>query len=403
MSYQADSPDYFFTIPSWPDFTIMNDEVSGRVPVTKIDSWRALSGILEGDFFNRRDEELIYRGQRRYNWPLSPSLGREDARRIVTRDVAEVQLAHFRKAVRGRLEDHDLIEAEEEYELWAVGQHYGLETPLLDWSYSPYVALFFAFEREDRSQETPNPYRAIFLLNKTHVEAEDRCPSVSILEPRKDDHGRLVNQAGLFTYSDYDETLEASLINSLTEEVLGDFLEGEEASTLARYICKIYIPNEGRVSCLRHLRLMNVHHASLFPDLIGAAQYCNELVAEYAAQGRVETRSIAINIPIKQPNDTGLEAAITPRDIEGRILDALKSSKFNREVEAPRLAQIAKELATETKKHISVDWEKRDSVKASMRNAARSVLRRLGYPATGREEVLDSLFKVLIDTNSEWR
>jgi Domain of unknown function (DUF3387)./FRG domain. len=396
MSDQADAPNYFSAIPSWPEFAITNDEVSGRVPVTKVASWRALSGILEEEFFNRRDEELIYRGQRRYEWPLSPSLGREDARRIVTRDVAEVQLEHFRKAVRGRLEDHALVEVEEEYELWAVGQHYGLETPLLDWSYSPYVALFFAFEREDRSPEASNPYRAIFLLNKTHVEAEDRCPGVSILEPRKDDHGRLVNQAGLFTYSNYGETLEASLINSLTEEVLGDFLEGEEASTLARYICKIYIPNEDRVSCLRHLRLMNVHHASLFPDLIGAAQYCNELVAEYAAQAKAESKSAAVDLASIQLDRAEAEQGPIPRDVEGRILESLKSSKYSREVEAPRLAQIASELTTEIEKHKSVDWEKRDSIKASMRNAARTVLRRLGYPAAGREEVLDSLFKVLV-------
>jgi hypothetical protein len=399
MSAHGDVQDYFAAIPSWPEFIITNDDVSGRVPVTKVAGWREFSGILEGEFFNRRDEELIYRGHRRYEWPLSPSLGREDPRFIVTSDVAEAQLAHFRKAVRGRLEDHALVEDEEEYELWAVGQHYGLETPLLDWSYSPYVALFFAFESEDRPQEERNPYRAIFLLNKTHVEAEDRCPGVSILEPRKDDHGRLVNQAGLFTYSNYGETLEASLINSLTEEVLGDFLEGEEVSTLARYICKIYIPNVDRVSCLKHLRLMNVHHASLFPDLIGAAQYCNELVAEYAAQTRGEAALPARDIHVARPGETEAEPADIPRDLEGHILSLLESSKFSHGVEAPRLTQIAHDLATETEKHKSVDWEKRDSVKASMRNAARSVLRKLGYPATGREEILDGLFRILLNNN----
>lgn len=389
--------DYFDAIPSWPDFTITNDEVSGRIPVTKVDGWRALSSILEEKFFNRRDEELIYRGHRRHEWLLSPSLGREDALHIVTKDVAEAQLSQFRKAVRGRLEDHALIEVDEEYELWAVGQHYGLETPLLDWSYSPYVALFFAFEHEDKPQENPNPYRAIFLLNKTHVEAEDRCPGVSILEPRKDDHGRLVNQAGLFTYSEYGETLEASLINSLTEEVLGDLLQGEEAPTLARYICKIYIPNKDRISCLKHLRLMNVHHASLFPDLIGAAQYCNELVAEYSTHAKRVDLSTSRDLPVAQPEDFKAESSPVPRDLEGRILHCLQSSKFSREVEAPRLVKVARDLAIETEKHKVIDWEKRDSVKASMRNAARSVLRRLGYPAAGREEILDDLFQMLVD------
>lgn len=59
MSTHGDVNDYFAAIPSWPDFTIMNDEVSGRVPVTKVPGWREFSGILEGKLFNRRDEELI--------------------------------------------------------------------------------------------------------------------------------------------------------------------------------------------------------------------------------------------------------------------------------------------------------------------------------------------------------
>jgi hypothetical protein len=396
MSDAANS-DYFADISSWPAFMITNDELSGRIPVTKVDSWRSLSSILEGEFFNRRDEQLIYRGQRRYEWPLAPSLGREDVRHIVTKDIADSQILQFRKAVRGRLEDHALVEAEEEYELWAVGQHYGLETPLLDWSYSPYVALFFAFEREDKPQEAPNPYRAIFVLNKTHAEVEDRCPGVSVLEPRKDDHGRLVNQAGLFTYSNYGETLEASLINSLTEEVLGDFIEGEEASTLARYICKIYIPNDDRVACLKQLRLMNVHHASLFPDLIGAAQYCNELASEYArarkpifiakTEGAHATAGGSAEVAVYIPKDSLVDS----------FLEVLATRPMGIEVESPRLEQIARELAIDIEEHKFVDWEKRDSVKASMRNSARAVLRRLGYPAIGREEVLDALFKALIE------
>lgn len=384
---------HFDRVPEWPFFLVTGDEVSGRVPVTRIASWRKLPELLEAPFFNRPKTQLIYRGHRRYDWPLTPSLGRFDPRNIVTKEVAEAQLRLFRRAVRGRISDRTLVEIQEEDELWAVGQHHGLLTPLLDWSYSPYVALFFAFENEDRRHgEHDNPYRALYLLNKSHVEAEDKCPDVSVLEPRKDDHGRLVNQAGLFTSSAYDNTLENFLINSLQDEVLGDVPEEDEAKELAKYICKIYIPNEERPECLRHLRMMNVHHASLFPDLLGAAQYCNIMVTEEA----IDYRQSEIERKV-QPEATAAEGPATKPAIpatEGEVQtlrQVLAAPEDSAGVEPARLDLIAQELAIELGKKQYVDWDKRDSVQAAMRNAARVVLRRLGYPAGAREAVLDQL------------
>jgi hypothetical protein len=384
---------HFHRVPEWPAFSVTGDKVNGRVPVTRIASWRNLPDLLEHPFFNRPKTQLIYRGHRRYDWPLTPSLGRFDPRNIITKEVAEAQLRLFRRAVRGRISDRTLVELQEEYELWSVGQHHGLLTPLLDWTYSLYVALFFAFEKEDpRHGELDNPYRALYVLNKSHVEAEDKCPDVSVLEPRKDDHGRLVNQAGLFTYSSYENTLENFLIDSLHDEVLGDVPEEDEARELAKYICKIYIPNEERAECLRHLRMMNVHHASLFPDLLGAAQYCNIMVAEEA----IDYRQAAIERKV-QPNGPQVEtAAAKPKTpaTDGEVQSLrqlLAATEDATGVEPARLELIAQELATELAKVQFVDWEKRDSAKAAMRNAARVVLRRLGYPASAREAVLDRL------------
>lgn len=389
-------PRHFERVPEWPAFAVIGDDVSGRVPVTRIPSWRKLPDLLEAPFFNRPKTQLIFRGHRRYDWPLTPSLGRFDPRNIITADVAHAQLRLFRRAVRGRVSDRTLVEEAEEHELWSVGQHHGLMTPLLDWTYSPYVALFFAFEREDRRHgELDNPYRALYVLNKTHVEAEDKCPDVSVLEPRKDDHGRLVNQAGLFTYSGYGNTLENFLIDSLRDEVLGDVTEDEEAGELAKYICKIYIPNEERAECLRHLRMMNVHHASLFPDLLGAAQYCNVLVAQDAIalrQAAVAQKEEPKPAPVEAQPET---ASVPASDEQAKsMLDVLALPAEAAGVEPARLSLIADELAAELSKQQFVDWQKRESVKAAMRNAARVVLRRLGYPATAREAVLDQLLEV---------
>lgn len=284
-------------IPLWKkdslkdNFILMNDQINGRIPVTKIEHWSHFTSFLESEFCNRKRVELVFRGHRRYDWGLTPTLARFNEQNIIDEELAEEQLRLFRKAIRGRISDHSLFNSDdkrEDDELWAIGQHYGLKTPLLDWTYSPYVALFFAFAKADETEETDNPYRAIYILNKTAISDDDYFNDIRVLEPRKDDHGRLVNQAGLFTFSPYGATIENKLIEVLGSEEYPDAElrnasqdEGEEPAILAKYICKVFIKNVEQKECLKFLRRMNVHHASLFPDLIGAADYSNILIEEW--------------------------------------------------------------------------------------------------------------------------
>lgn len=162
--------DYFEKIPVWHDdqrcFEVMADERSGRIPVTRLESWRDYTELLESPFFNRPGVQLIFRGQRRSDWSLMPTLGRLSDNGIVTGNLAATQLERFKRAIRGRLSDNSLVD--EDDELWSIGQHHGLMTPLLDWTYSPYVALFFAFAKADSKDEEENPYRVVYgkrLLN----------------------------------------------------------------------------------------------------------------------------------------------------------------------------------------------------------------------------------------------
>jgi hypothetical protein len=403
-----ESGDYFAHIPCWTRnssakrFEIMADELSGRIPVTRLESWRDFADLLESDFFNRRGVQLVFRGHRRFDWSLMPTLGRLTTNGIVTRELAEAQLERFKLAVRGRLNDAAMVDDDDE--LWSVGQHHGLMTPLLDWTYSPYVALFFAFHKGDSKEEAANPYRAVYVLNKSFLTEHEDETGIRLWEPRRDDHGRLVNQAGLFTFSPIDATVENKLANVLADDQLFEdeelraASEDEQPDILARYICKIYIRNEERDACLRQLRRMNVHHASLFPDLLGASDYCNIITTEaemvtavQQRRERIHTAFVDAAIPTEQP--TVIVTTIT-RAEQDSIEGLLRQPAGAEQVEPGRIALMAEELATSIAKNKVVDWETRDAVQARLRNVVRVVLRRYGYPQELREQVAEQVLSL---------
>lgn len=399
--------DYFEKIPVWHDdqrcFEVMADERSGRIPVTRLESWRDYTELLESPFFNRPGVQLIFRGQRRSDWSLMPTLGRLSDNGIVTGNLAATQLERFKRAIRGRLSDNSLVD--EDDELWSIGQHHGLMTPLLDWTYSPYVALFFAFAKADSKDEEENPYRVVYVLNKSFILEHQDETGIRLWEPRKDSYGRLVNQAGLFTFSPYDATIENKLANVLADdeafedEELRSASEEDQADLLARYICKIYIRNEGRDACLRHLRRMNVHHASLFPDLIGASDYCNITTAEAeeeASLARAVERERLIASQIVQvpsvPAVDVVDAPIIASEQTSFNIDAiLRAHPDAQQVEPGRIALIASELSHDISKHQVVDWEKREDAQARMRNVIRVTLRKNGYPSQLRDGVVEQI------------
>ena len=399
------SSDYFEKIPLWNAdgnsrrFEIMADELSGRIPVTRLESWRDFTNLLESDFFNRHGVQLVFRGHRRHDWGLMPTLGRVTTNGIITEVLAEDQLDRFKRAVRGRLNDTELVN--EDDELWSVGQHHGLMTPLLDWTYSPYVALFFAFHKEDDRDEKDNPYRAVYVLNKSFLVDNETETGIRVFEPRKDHHGRLVNQAGLFTFSPFDATLENKLTDVLaddegfTDEELRSASEEEQPEILARYICKIYIRNEERDACVRHLRRMNVHHASLFPDLIGASDYCNILTAEaeqVAEIARQAAKAAAnVSAPAAEPPTPTADTPLADANSAHSIQDVLCAPAEAQQVEPGRIAVIAQELARVLASNQVVDWDKREAVQARLRNGIRVALRKYGYPQVLRDTVTEQI------------
>src|SRR5436190_22787938 len=114
-------------------------------------SWRDLLSTLDADSWNqhlgRYRSPFAFRGHDRMHADLSSGLMRLAAGR---RDVARLELhllRNFRKYAR-RLHDVDSI-----WHWLVLGQHRGLPTRLLDWTYSPLVALHFATANLSRMNE----------------------------------------------------------------------------------------------------------------------------------------------------------------------------------------------------------------------------------------------------------
>ena len=230
---------------------------------TKLTSWIEFNDLVKKLLDH---PNYVFRGHRRNDWDLEPTLTRTFRTKSPSRSTVTTHIENFRYAIRGRRGTNP--PQLEEIELWALGQHHGLATPLLDWTGSPYVALFFAFSESAPGDETDS--RVVLALNETMVKrkseelllADPQTDVVEFYRPLSDENAGLVNQNGLFTKSP--ETM------SIEDWVISNF-SGYGKTILA----KIYVPNDQREECLKALNKMNINHATLFPDLYGASRYTN--------------------------------------------------------------------------------------------------------------------------------
>lgn len=208
----------------------------------------------------------LWRGQANSTWDLEPSSDRA-IRKLFGRGIdaatyAAIEgalLQRFKLSSRGR--QSELVAAQHDDHWWALGQHHGLLTPLLDWTVSPYVALFFAMEHPDDGV----PERTLFMLHRNLIEEKANLLNegqLRFINPIANENTRLLNQGGLL--SRFPEGL-----------AVEEFVRREFANSKTIVLGKINIPSNLRQELLRALNRMNINHSSLFPDLGGAAKFVN--------------------------------------------------------------------------------------------------------------------------------
>lgn len=237
----------------------------------KLESWKYFHDYLTQQMLNY--SHYVWRGDRRDDRPLLPSFDRiyPDAPRTIIEKHLIEHLRIFKEATRGRrgTSPSGLVD---DNDWWALGQHHGLDTPLLDWTHSAFVALFFAFEKEKKEDQTPN--RAIYAITpngcgpmnekirKAHT-GNSRPDIAEFFSPQQDENSRLVNQGGLFS---------RCTAGTALDDWVANHWSGVEKEAI---LLRILIPDKGRQECLRTLNKMNINYLTLFPDLDGASKHAN--------------------------------------------------------------------------------------------------------------------------------
>lgn len=245
--------------------------------IRRFDEWEPLRAFLEEPAPAGRT--YCWRGQRDPQWPLASSLARRLRRRSERgRRTGQSPTKSYEQLVREHLErfvssasglrgaaPKDLTEEQ----WWALGRHYGLATPLLDWTVKPYIALFFALRGAlaDDVDDRPSPDDRFALFRLT--DSPELCDAVdegelAIVRTPIDELGRMQQQRGLFTWLRSDRYFD-----------LGDLLERTGRGNL---LVQANVSSAVLPRALRDLELHGIDHRMLFPDLYGAARHANAVL-----------------------------------------------------------------------------------------------------------------------------
>jgi len=150
-------------------------------------------------------------------------------------------------------------------------QHHGYPTPLLDWTYSPYVAAFFAYRKisnEKAAKADPDARVRIFVFDQQEWKTDWQQillllfpgPHLSIGEFMSIENERMIPQQAATTVTSLDD--------------IESYIREKEDLKKKTYLSAIDLPIRDRREVVRELRYMGITAGSLFPGLDGA---CEEL------------------------------------------------------------------------------------------------------------------------------
>ena len=105
------------------------------------------------------------------DWDLSSSLQRLQHPLDTLRRIEQVMFRNFRKYAY-----HEAASIQSEWEWLSLAQHHGLPTRLLDWTYSPFVAMHFATNELDKMDKDGVIWMVDFVMARDFLPPALRMP-----------------------------------------------------------------------------------------------------------------------------------------------------------------------------------------------------------------------------------
>lgn len=231
---------------------------------------------------------VYYRGMRSHDWTLSTTYLRfiNEYRPDILNDKARKLPMGSDKRLLKKFSQNLIINNDfpnvnfdpetDNTELWELGQHFGLPSPLLDWSASPYVALFFALHEKLDVGKNPciwtldsvllETLQQVFIDKGAQETEPDYAHKIYLINPSFEKNKRVAYQQGVFTRG----------VNLMPQEKLEDALRDKQGIKHGDYIFKQYTftcTDEQRLSALLMLDKMNINYRTLYPDVEGSVKH----------------------------------------------------------------------------------------------------------------------------------
>jgi hypothetical protein len=258
----------------------------------QLSGWGDFVELVERLNFNEQGSANWYiRGQSNEEWPLQPSLLRHLGEVAVERALG-IEFGATRRFM-SQYHLHAPTDGVEKSKWgpiawWMLMQHYSGPTRLLDWTLSPYVALYFAVDQYPESDGavwffpsaaletiTANRYGKLEHSSQEQLESRD-VKAVYPIEATQHSK-RSASQQAVFTVCTH--------VLADHGQVISEAFVGQED----RYpLNKVIVPAGVKNQFLSKLRTMNITAGSLFPGLDGLGRASRDYIRLRAWRTRDE-------------------------------------------------------------------------------------------------------------------